>query len=257
MINLKINKDIIETLQNDFKINSHDVCATLFVLFCLYEERVDLLDVLDDSSRSRTMLMFYQQLTMRGLLEKDISSEENCYWSLTDKAYNFIEYCKSTYSDITPVKLAIKVIEEKKIEPVATNPSEEEEVITIDHPMDRTEEEEVITWIKEYINLFPEGKHFERYYRTNHYTVTERMRSFIKTYNYSKDIILKATERKIREFEDSDTGVQKLRNSTYFIKKIINGETYSDLANACQEYLDEQESGHVVSYFNTKDLDLI
>jgi uncharacterized metal-binding protein len=63
-------------------------------------------------------------------------------------------------------------------------------------------------------------------------------------YNYDWDTILKATEKYVQEYQRQN--YQYMRTAMYFIKKVIDGTSVSELANYCDivqnntDYIEER-----------------
>jgi hypothetical protein len=90
-------------------------------------------------------------------------------------------------------------------------------------------------WIEEWFNLFPKGVKSSsgKLIRTKDKDLAKRMKSFIKDYGYSKEIIFNATREYLREQEEKD--YKYCRASSYFIGKKGEG---SDLASYCEKHVD-------------------
>lgn len=105
MENVKIifNKEVIKIL-NDCNIDNDYIGTCLLILFCLYEERYDLLDDLDDFSKKRRMILLYRYLYRRSLLNE--SSNEKYLYELSPKGKSIVELVKEFETEITAEVLA-------------------------------------------------------------------------------------------------------------------------------------------------------
>lgn len=83
-----------------------------------------------------------------------------------------------------------------------------------------------------FLELFPTHKLPNgKYARGNKKNIRENFMWFFQEYNYSWDVILKATETYIKEYQRNN--YQYMRTAMYFIKKVIDGTAVSELANYC------------------------
>lgn len=212
-VHIQFNASIIKRMK-ELDLSVDYIGSILFILFALLEGRYDLLDEFDDGNRERRAIILYRQMERRGLLEADMQGVG--HYKLTMKAVELIEFVTSEFEKEN------KSITAALIEPVA-------------------EEEDVMEWIKDYVNLFPAGRFFGRQLRLNHKDAARRMQDFQKKYKYDKDTILGATKMYIREQEQSPTGHEYTRNSNYFIFKGVGKDLVSDLATWCENYLKDKE----------------
>lgn len=88
-------------------------------------------------------------------------------------------------------------------------------------------------YIDEYREIFPKGMLPSGVpSRINRKNLTEAFKWFFKTYDYSWDIILKATKAYVEYFEKTD--YKFMQNSQYFIRKVNSDKTVnSTLATYC------------------------
>lgn len=213
IIYLPFSKEIIKKIRS-LRLPVDHIGSILFILFALYEERYDLLDEFDDDSREKRAMMLYRDLERKELLER---IDDEVIYRLTDKGMDMIEFVKEQMQqEIRPEILEVKAMREIN------------------------DSSEIDSWIKDYIKLFPSGKLNGRYYRTSFRDVSDRMRWFIKTYGYGRDVILAATKYYVQSFNGD---YEKMRNSSYFIWKRHDEtrEKFSDLAVACENYMYDQE----------------
>lgn len=194
-----------------------DVMGTVYlILLALFEEKYDLLDVLDDDSKERRAGVLYRQLVLRGLLEPTTPVDDTFY-RLTAKGNELVTFFKEQCKDQLPKNSEVHA----------------EDLVTIVE----TEREDVEKWIGQYVNLFPLNNAEGRMLRTHEVTAGSKMKLFVKRYKYSKDVILAATELYLKEQEHNDSTHKYTKNSSNFIQKYGTG-IESELASWCKRYLD-------------------
>lgn len=74
----------------------------------------------------------------------------------------------------------------------------------------------------------------------------EKMHKFLEKYDYTKEEILAATDMYIDSMKRSNS-IKFIRNSGYFISKVIDGVQQSDLASWCEEYRNTGSKGNYTS----------
>jgi hypothetical protein len=79
--------------------------------------------------------------------------------------------------------------------------------------------------------------------RVHPISLIPKMKTFVKKYNYSEEIILKATRIYLAEQESSPDGYKYTRRADYFISKDAGEKYISDLATWCQKVVDMEEAG--------------
>lgn len=101
--------------------------------------------------------------------------------------------------------------------------------------------------IKKYNEIFPNKKLSSgKYARTNAKTLENSFRWFFEQYDYSWDIIFKATARYVDEY--SIRRYDYMRTSQYFIRKQNTDKTWdSDLATYCEVVINGEDD--IVDYF--------
>lgn len=216
---IQLNESIINRLKQE-RISNDKMISVYVILKALYEKKEELLDILDDSNKEKTMLILYKQLEFKGLIEKTKTEEEANHYMLTNRGVSLIDYILSEYE----TKKILKK-EEKQIE---------------------KNETDVESWIKDWIKIFPEGKHNNRYLRSNSKECCEKMKSFINNYNFEKDVIFEATQAYISNQEQSPDGHTYTRNSSNFISKSVTRakeDKVSDLATWCEIILNNKKEG--------------
>lgn len=219
-LHIQFNERVIERVKSQ-GISTENMGSALFVLFALYEQRIDLLDLFDDTNKEKRALILYQTLERKGLIEKTDETEQEHY-RLSEKGIDLINFVKAQFTQDTGV--------------------------TTQTLMPALSTENVSAWIKKYIDLFPAEKVGGRYLRTNITECTDRMRWFIKTYPYTMDIILKATEDYLSSQALSKDGHMYTVNSSYFIFKGRNRhERTSGLATWCERVGDSEPISDISS----------
>jgi len=88
--------------------------------------------------------------------------------------------------------------------------------------------------IQEYVNIFPNRKLSSgKYARTNPKNLEVAFRWFFENYDYDWELIIKATEKYVDEYEVRN--FEYMRTSQYFLRKQNNDKSFeSDLANYCE-----------------------
>lgn len=111
-----------------------------------------------------------------------------------------------------------------------------------------------IEYINKYNNLFPTGKLPSGVRGRS--TIVELKKKFIwffSNYNYSWDLVLKATARYLDEYEAKN--FFQMRNALYFVQKTVNGELHCDLANYCEDCLENKTAANIEPKFKTNVID--
>jgi hypothetical protein len=100
-------------------------------------------------------------------------------------------------------------------------------------------------YLETYISIFPTQKLPNgKYARGNKKNIQENFIWFFQEYNYDWDVIIKATEKYVQEYQRQN--YQYMRTAMYFIKKVIDGTSVSELANYCDivqnntDYIEER-----------------
>lgn len=217
-IGIQFNKKIIEKIRS---LNFHvdQLGSVLFVLFALYEGKIELLDEFDDSNKERRALMLYKELALRDLL---IASADETIYILTEKGVELIEFIKKNTSEINTEKIAVAGVEQLKT----------------------AIEEDVDSWIDAWLDLFPRGvKTLGKPVRSSRIECLRKMQFFTKEYKYSKETIMDATKAYVESKRQQ--GYEFMRCSTYFIYRVegnsIKDKT-SDLATWCEQVQHEKEN---------------
>lgn len=214
-IQMQFGKPIIDRLKG-YRIPVDTQGTVCLVLMAIFEEKYDLLDVLDDSNKERRAGVLYRQLVLRGLLEPTEPGEKSIY-RLTAKGNEFVTFLKEQCKEQFPKNREIAA----------------ENVMGIAE----MEQNEVDKWIIDYVNLFPMKNAEGRMLRMHEVPAAQKMRPFIKRYKYDKNTILGATALYIYEQERNDPSHKYTKNSTNFVQKYGTG-IESELASWCKRYLE-------------------
>jgi hypothetical protein len=104
--------------------------------------------------------------------------------------------------------------------------------------------------IKEYNDIFPNKKLSSgKYARVNPKTLENAFRWFFENYDYSWDIVLKATHKYVTEY--SVQRYEYMRTSQYFVRKQNTDKTWdSDLATYCELIITNEDED--VNYFKDR-----
>ena len=184
-------------------LNSENYGSALVALYALDSNDIELLDVMDDHSKSRRALILYQTLVKAGLLEENI--EGDTYYQLTTLGQDLIRSIKP---------------EDKKSK------------------LDKIKDS-VNDWIIEWLDLFPEGvKSGGKLLRSDAKSCFIKMVKFVNEHpTYTKETIFKVTSEYLSEREKEDYAYT--RCAVYYIDKKGEG---SDLAAGCEAYLSSDKS---------------
>lgn len=214
---------------------STDYLGTIIIILCsLYEENVELLDVMDDENKTKRMLFLYQHLERRGFIES-ASEESRINYSLTDKGTAFVKFIQLQDNSISTIE----------VEPVQIKRS------PIQAPQAKKEDEPISAWINSWLEIFPFGKVNGRFLRSDAEICIERMQWFIEKFKYDKETILTATRAYIKDQENSESRHTFTRNANYFIYKgRDNAERISDLATWCHRVVTGELEEHDSNAFD-------
>lgn len=223
-----INKQIIDRFKKE-NINSDYIGTIIIILTSLYEKNTQLLDDLDDGNKSKRVLLLYRYLSRKGLLETPVDEDDECHYQLTEKGVTFTNFLLSFDGNENEVYKEML-----------------SEVIDI--------EDSVSEWINEWLELFPQEKHFNRSLRTNARDCADRMKWFRTQYFYTKDEIFRATKNYLECQRISPDGHKYTRNSTYFISKGRgSADRISDLATECEKVKNTKEKPTLVKDMHDRD----
>lgn len=201
-IKLEIGKEVIDYLKKD-NIPMNVAGSVLMVLMALYHDNYSFLDYFDDKNREKQVMLLYQTLYRKGYIDEAQGEElEEALYKLTKKGENFIRYAESS-------------------------------AIMVEAPKS---EDEIESWIDEFINIFPEHIRGQRNLRGDKDSCISRMKWFLKKYKYDKNHILAATQEYVNSQAASQDGHKFTVTSDYFIKKGTGTDMTSRLAQACEAY---------------------
>lgn len=226
-LEIQFNASIIKKVKSlNFQVDQ--VGSVLFVLFALYEGRIDLLDEFDDYNRQKRAFLLYMELEVRGLVEADTSSEkETPHFNLTKEGTEFVEYVKGEFT------ATHQLVTSETIAVTGVNPEQ------ITKEVDPNDPE---VWIDEWMDIFPRGiKSGGRLIRGDSKGCVRKMRVFMREYPYTKDTIIQATRAYIESKRQENFAYT--RCAIYFIFRLegmsINNKV-SDLATWCEQTVHEE-----------------
>ena len=189
-VNLVINQEVLNLLKTE-NISIND----LFILVAMYHEQYGLLDIYDENSSKRAIVILaYQHLFIHGLLEYP-KEDSNLIYVLSEKGKSFVERVSIHFQAEEP---------------------EKEDVIKL-RELSET-----------YLLLFPKIKLPSGVYaRVSSTEIEKKFKAFIKTYKaaFKKDYGFKLTEEDILQATTSyinrfaKNGYLYMMNSSYFIQK--------------------------------------
>jgi hypothetical protein len=201
--------------------------SVLFILFSLYENRLDLLDEFDDYNLQKRAIILYKELELKGLIEEAEEGEEG-YFTLTQEGIKLVEFIKGEFTksneQVTSEKIAVSGVENLK---------------------DAIASDDVDSWIDSWVELFPRGvRTFGKLVRSDKQSCLRKMRVFMKEYGYDKDTIMTATRKYVKVKEDD--GYRAMRCAVYFIYRVETSlrDKVSDLAAYCEEVLLDKQDGN-------------
>lgn len=227
-IEIQFNVPIIKKLKS-YYFQADQLGSVLLILFCLYEQNMELLDEFDDFNKQRKVLFLYKELEIRNLIFQNTELEkETPHFQLTKEGLALIEFIKSEFNksnkEVTSTDLAVKGVGELK-----------QEVLSEDDPE---------VWIEEWIKIFPEGlKNAGGLVRGDKTGCLKKMKVFLREYPFKKDTIFKATKMYIESKRLE--GFSFIRRAIYFIYRIdghSRNEKVSDLAAWCEEAEKKQDN---------------
>lgn len=229
-LEIQFNASIIKKVRS-LNFQADQIGSVLFILFGMYENRLDLLDEFDDYNRQKRAFLLYTELEIRGLVELNREVERDSpHFNLTKEGIEFVEYIKgeftATHQLITSESIAITGIEPTQLE----------------KPLDPND---LDVWIDEWIDIFPRGlKSGGRLVRGDKLSCLRKMRVFMKEYPYTKDTIMQATRNYIASKRDE--GYAYTRCAVYFIYRVdtSRSDKISDLASWCDQAIHEESNGN-------------
>jgi hypothetical protein len=222
-MNIKTSKAIIHRMR-ELGISMRDMHSAIFVLLALYNDEIDLLDFADQENKEKTLLSLYKHLAIKELLQEDKAGA--IHFKLTKLGESIAEFLSEEIEH---------TIEEEIKHQESNNPED---------------------WITDYIKLFPEGKPYGRPYRISKSECLPKMLKFLDRFATTKEEVLAATEMWINSYKNSADGIEKMRDSRYFISKEIPGKgIVSDLETAIEMYRDTKDNP--IQNFNKNLMDII
>jgi hypothetical protein len=221
-LEIQFNANIIKKVKSlHFQVDQ--LGSALLVLFALYEGRIDLLDEFDDFNKQKRAIILYKELETRDLITFT-QDEASTVFTLTKEGIELVEFIKKEFEaideDINTEIIAISGVETLKDEP---------------------DKDSVEGWIDEWLEIFPRGvKSGGKLLRSDRASCIRKMKNFMLEYKYSKDTIMRATERYIEHKRLQE--FQYTRCAVYFIYHVANGDKTSDLAAECEQLLFEDNN---------------
>lgn len=224
-LEIQFNASIIKKVKS-LNFQADQIGSVLFILFCLYENRLDLLDEFDDYNKQRRAFLLYMELETRGLVIVNNENEgESPHFILTKDGIEFVEYIKgeftATHQRVDSELIAVAGVDASQLEKI-------------------TDPNDIESWIDEWIDIFPRGlKSGGRLVRGDKISCLRKMRVFIKEYPYTRDIILQATRNYIESKRNE--GFAYTRCAVYFIYRVdgTRADKISDLAAWCDQAIHE------------------
>lgn len=226
-IEIQFNASIIKKVKSlNFQVDQ--IGSVLFILFCLYEDRWDLLDEFDDYNKQRRAFLLYMELVNRNLLAQNTEQDDFSvpHFSLTKEGIEFVEYIKGEFV------LTHQLVDSSTLAVAGVEPAQ------LDKPID---ENNLDVWIDEWIDIFPRGiKSGGRLVRGDKISCLRKMRVFMKEYPYTKETILQATRNYIASKRDENFAYT--RCAVYFIYRVetSRSDKISDLATWCDQAIHEK-----------------
>jgi hypothetical protein len=215
--------------------------SVLFILFSLYENRLDLLDEFDDFNLQKRAILLYKELEVRNLVEKNENEDKDqSHFVLTKEGMEFVEFIKAEFSkqkeQITSEDIAVSGVESLKEGVVTTS-------------------DDVEAWIDEWVDIFPRGvKSGGRLIRSDKASCLRKMKVFLREYDYDRETIMKAT----KAYMDSkrQENYAYCRCAVYFIYRVdtSRSDKISDLASWCDQVKHEKEQGNSESTENNLEI---
>lgn len=224
-LELQFNINVIKRIKS-YNFTVDKLGSALFVLFALYESRIDLLDEFDDGNKQRTAHLLYKELELNGLIERtDHPDSGDPLYFLTKEGVKLVEYIQEEFvgqdEPISTERIAVSGVDSLK------------EAYSADDPE---------TWIDEWVDIFPRGvRSGGKLIRSDRAGCLRKMKMFIRDYKYDRATIMTATRRyidiKARE------GYNYTRCAIYFIYKTekSKADEHSELAAWCEEVLASPE----------------
>jgi hypothetical protein len=210
-VDIQFNANVIEKLK-EHRFNNDQLGSLLFILFCLYEHQIDLLDKFDDSNRAKRVILLYKELEVRGLIQEAENAQEgSSLYELTKEGIDLVDSIKAEFKE------SKEEIAKEELDP-----------------------ESFERWIRDWVNLFPRGvRTFGKLVRSDKETCKKKMKAFMLEYNYSRETIMEATKKYIEVKREQ--GWNGMRCAVYFIWKQDPGQSrVSDLADYCAEVMDSE-----------------
>lgn len=224
-LEIQFNANIVRKVKSlNFQVDQ--IGSILFILFCLYEEKYELLDEFDDFNKERRAFILYKGLEMKNLIQKNSDKGKTLpHYILTKDGAELVDFIKSEFITldevVTSETIAVSGVENLKTDVIKG---------TVDE------------WIDEWIELFPRGvKSGGRLLRSDKQSCLRKMKVFLREYNYSKDVIMAATAAYLNSKRNENYAYT--RCAVYFIYRVEASSSgrFSDLASWCDQVQHEKQ----------------
>jgi len=227
-INIQYNQKIIDLLRKN-EIYMDIGGTVMFVMLALAEQKLELLDYADDSSRAKRMLILYRLMYRRNLLEPD--GDSKYLYKISKQGAIFVKDLYNAFDD--------------EIHAEDLQPSLEKLVV----PIVETEK----SWeqfSEEFVNVFPKS------HRANSKVALIRLERFFKVFPEYKNqkILISAAKLYVKENLEKDESLKFMRHCQYFIFKAEGKEVIYELANWCariESSKNNEETTYDLSFLNT------
>jgi hypothetical protein len=221
-LEIQFNKEIIKKIKSlNFQVDQ--LGSVLFILFALYEDKIDLLDEFDDFNKQKRAHLLYKELEMRALIQGTNTEDGGSIYVLTNYGTELVEFIKGQFKEsVTSIDIAVAGVDQLK-EAISENSPE--------------------SWIDEWLDIFPRGvKSGGKLIRSDKAGCIRKMKVFLREYPYNKDVIMRATKAYIRHKAEHQFAYTTC--AIYFIYRVENmgGAKSSDLAAWCDQIIHEKEN---------------
>lgn len=226
-LEIQFNTNIVKKVKS-LNFQADQIGSVLFILFALYESKLELLDEFDDYNKQKRAFMLYKEMEFAGVLEmlKNTKKGESLF-QLTKQGMELVEYIKAEFknpSELTSETISVSGVEQLK-EELQTDP------------------ELVENWIDEWIEIFPKNvKSGGRLLRGDKPSCLRKMKIFMREYGYNREVILRATKAYIKSKQSENYAYT--RCAVYFIYRIegnSRAERMSDLAAWCEDVINKKD----------------
>jgi len=239
----RLSNEIVDQFKKDY-ITSNNIGTVYLVLLALWNEDYDFLDHLDDENKDRKMILLYRDLVYKGYLVEYEDNPEytNVHFGLTPKSVKLLTSVKEE-----PLKEFEKITiktEEVLEQPIVVEP---EEVKTPKSRKVDPKLEEIQSWIKDWITLFPKNRLDGYALRSGKGVTANKMKKFLDdNKQFDKDIVFKATQMYLNQ--QAQSGFKYTLLAGNFIMKSEGGPgspKNSTLEMYCDLVVDDNTSSNI------------